>query len=527
MKYIIVSLLMAVTLLQTSCIKQLDRFPVNDRIAENVFNSVEGYRQSLAKLYASMAVTGSPVRDIPRELVNDEGSTGFLRQYWYLQCLPTDEAGWTWSGDTDPIGIHQMAWSAASQTVAGLYYRCFYTISICNNVIRESQESKLTGKGFTADEHAMIRNYSAEARFLRAFNYWVLLDNFGSVPFVDEQYVIGSGKLTRQLSRADLFGYIEEELLDLSTSLVPARSNENGRADRAAAWALLARLYLNAQVYTGQERNADAVQYASEVINAGYGLHDDYTELMLADNHLLQGSEFIWSIRYDGSHTQSYSGTTFLVHSPAGVPAAISGTNGSWDGIRMTEQFVSLFDVSEDVRGQFWTQGQTLLMTSLLGNARAGYSSIKFRNRTRTGEPGPNTDATGTFVDVDFPVFRLAEMYLIYAEAVVRGGGGSSALALQYLQQLAQRARPADADYLSVPSLTLDYILDERGRELFWEGHRRTDLIRFNKFTTANYLWAWKGGVRDGVAVDAKYAIYPLPQTELSTNGLLVQNAGY
>ena len=167
-------------------------------------------------------------------------------------------------------------------------------------------------------------------------------------------------------------------------------------------------------------------------------------------------------------------------------------------------------------------------MDFLLGDARSGYSSSKYRNVTKTGAIGPNTDAGKTFVDVDFPVFRLAEIYLNYAEAVIRGGtGGDAATALGYLRALAKRARPADAGYASYPKMTLDYIIDERGRELFWECQRRTDLIRFDLFNTGTYLWDWKGGVRTGTGVEAKYKLFPIPSTDLSSNPNLNQNPGY
>lgn len=519
--------LFALMMLFSSCLKKLDQFPKNDQTAFTVFATHDGYKRGLAKLYASMVVTGSPVRDVPKEIVNDEGSTDFLRQFWYLQCLSTDEAGWTWSDKTSPVGIHQMSWSAASQTTAGLYYRCYYTVAVCNNYIAETVNEKLEGKGFDMEEKRLIKQYQAEARFLRAFNYWVLLDNFGAVPFTDEKYIVGSGVLPKQMSKNDLFEYIESELKDIDGQLADARSNDYGRVDRSAAWALLARLYLNAKVYTLVDKYKEAIGYADRVIQAGYVLHKDYRQLMLADNDKLDKTEFIWALRYDGTHTQTYSGTTFLVHAPAGVPGAVSGTNGSWDGIRMTEQFVALFDTTKDVRGQFWSKTQTLEMNVLVGNARAGYSSSKFRNLMQDGSIGRNTDASGTFVDVDFPIFRLTEMYLVYAEAHLRGGGGDQIIALEYLQALAERARRDDFQYASVPRLSLDYIIDERGRELFWEGHRRTDLIRFGLFTSSSYLWSWKGGVRNGSAVDPKYNLYPIPETDLSANKNLIQNTGY
>lgn len=522
-RYILIFLIIAAVI--SSCNK-LDLFPTNDTTTETVFATPAGYKQALAKAYVSMAVTGTNGRDIPSEIVSDEGNTGFLRQLWYLECLTTDEAGWNWSGNTDPIGIHQMTWSPANMAVAGLYYRCYYTITVCNSYIKECTDDKLSSRGILGTDLENIKYYKAEARFLRAYNYWVLLDNFGNIPFTDENYVIGSGTLPQQMQRADLFNYVESELKAIESDLVNAKANENGRADKAAAWALLSRLYLNAQVYTGTARFTDAITYAKKIIDAGYSLHNDYTQLMLADNDQLT-NEFIWTIRFDGTQTQSYSGTTFLVHSPVGVTGSVSGTSGTWDCAKITEQFVDKFDAA-DVRGQFWTTNQTKSMDVLLGDARSGYSSYKFRNVTQSGAVGPHTDAAGTFVDVDFPVFRLAEVYLNYAEAVLRGGtGGDATTALNFLKALAKRARPTDSGYASYPSLTLQYIIDERGRELFWECLRRTDLIRFDLFTTGTYLWDWKGGVRTGTAVDSKYKLFPIPSTDMSSNTNLIQNPGY
>ena len=527
MYYKRVLILLAASMLWLQSCKKLDLFPTNDTTSETVYATPAGYKQALSKAYVSMAVTGTNGRDIPSEIVSDEGNTGFLRQLWYLQCLTTDEAGWNWSGDTDPIGIHQFSWSPSTMAIAGLYYRCYYTIAVCNSFIAESAPDKVASRGISGADADNITHYMAEARFLRAYNYWVLLDNFGNVPFTDETYVIGSGVLPKQMQRADLFNYVESELLAIDADLVDARANENGRADKAAAWALLSRLYLNAQVYTGTPKYTEAITYAKKIIDAGYSLHNDYTQLMLADNHQLT-NEFIWTIRFDETNTQSYSGTTFLVHAPVGVPGNITGSSGTWDCSKITEQFVNKFDAA-DIRGQFWTTNQTKAMDVLLGDARSGYSSYKYRNLTKTGATGSGRPAGDiTFVDVDFPVFRLAEIYLNYAEAVIRGGtGGDAATALGYLRQLAHRARPTDPGYASYPTMTLPYIIDERGRELFWECQRRTDLIRFDLYTTGTYLWDWKGGVRTGTAVSPKYKLFPIPATDLSANPTLVQNPEY
>lgn len=520
--------ILAVALLQ-SCTKKLDLVPTNDITPDKVYSTPMGYKQALAKVYAAMALTGNTGGtgnpDIPSQIISDEGNSDFLRMYWYLQCLTTDEAGWTYHGNTDPVGIHQMTWSSVNQTVAGLYYRSFFLITLANDFIRQSSDDNLAQRSITGADADNVRKYKAEARFLRAYQYWVLMDLFANPPFVTEANGIGGSNPT-QITRKDLFTYIESELKAIEPTLAAAKSNEYGRADQAAEWALLSRLYLNAEVYTGTARYTDAITYCNKVISSGYSLHPKYKELMLADNHL-NTDEFILTINYDGTKTQNWGGTTTLTHGPAGVSADSSGTSGNWGCIRMTQQFVDLFETA-DIRGQFWTTGQNKNMTQLLDVTTDGYSSTKFRNKTRTGAIAPNRDPAGNWVDIDFPLFRLAEVYLTYAEAVVRGGtGGSQATATGYLQQLAARARPADPNPNASVQLTLPYIIKERGRELFWEGFRRTDLIRFGQFTTSAYLWAWKGGVQSGTAVDSKYNIFPIPSIDLSSNSNLKQNPGY
>jgi len=513
----------------SACKDKLDLAPTNDLTNDKVFATPLGYKQALAKVYGVMLTTGSQGAgsgDLPSQIISDAGNSDFFRNLWYLECLSTDEAGWTYHGNTDPIGIHQMNWTSVNFSVKCSYYRSYYAITLANNFITESSDANVSKRGITGKDAADIKNYKNEARFLRAYHYWVLMDLFGNPPLITEEVPIGSAYFPKQQGRTGMFTFIENELKDLSTALPAAKANEYGRVDQAAAWSLLARLYLNANVYTGTARYTDAITYCNKVIAAGYTLHPKYKELMLADNHL-NTDEFIWTAPYDGIATQTYGGTTFLVHGPAAVPGDSSGSSGTWGCIRITQQFVDLFDAA-DVRGQFYTNGQNKIMTQLLDVATDGYSSTKFRNKTRAGVIAPNIDNGKTFASIDMPIFRLAEIYLIYAESVARAGtGGSNTTALSYLQQLAVRARPTDPNAANAASLTLPYILSERGRELMWEGHRRTDLIRYGQFTTSTYLWAWKGGVASGTAVDSKYNLYPIPSDDLAANPFLVQNTGY
>jgi starch-binding outer membrane protein, SusD/RagB family len=514
----------------SACTKDLDRLPTNDITSEVVYANAAGYKQAFAKVYGAYALTGNqgPAGNGDVQGI-DEGTSDFLRLMWWVQEISTDEAvvqaGW---GDPGIHFFHNMTWSPNNEIITGLYYRSFYQITLANDFIRQSSDDKLSSRGISGASADSIRTYRNEARFLRAFQYWVLMDLFGNPPFVDENFVLGSG-VPQQIKRADLFKYIEDELKAIEPSLVASRQNEYGRADKAAVWALLARMYLNAEVYTGTQRYTDAITYSQKVIDAGYSLVNDYRHLMLADNHQNK-NEFILTINYDGRFTQGYGGTTFLTHAPVGgtMPSGAYGIGGGWGGVRTTKALPLLFpDVNgtADKRAQFYTSGQSLeLSAEPAPKFEEGYAVVKYRNVTRSGAPGASLD----FSDIDFPLFRLAEMYLIYAEAVLRGGtGGSPAQALTYINNLRTRAYGNASGNISSADLTLDFIIDERARELYWETFRRSDLIRFGRFTTGTYLWPWKGGVSSGTAVPSFRNLFPIPSADINSNRNLVQNPGY
>jgi hypothetical protein len=352
------------------------------------------------------------------------------------------------------------------------------------------------------------------------------MDCYGNPPFPTEESLGTTSP--EQIQREDLFVFIEKELKEIEPLLADARTNEWGRPDKAAAWALLSRMYLNAEVYTRTARFTDAITYCNKIINAGYSLESNYNWLMLGDNHL-NTNEFIFTINYNNTN-ETWNGTNFMSLGAAGVPASVTGMSGSWNSFRFTQQIPALFptsDVSVDKRAQFFKDGQNLEVKSI-SESTDGYSAIKYRNVDRAGNAIPQNNSFNNLADIDFPVFRLAEIYLTYAEAVLKGGqGGSPASALAYINQLRGRAYANDpsstAGNITSAELTENFILDERGRELYWEAHRRTDLVRYNKLTTGTYLWAWKGGVIAGTAVDSKYNLFPIPTADLLANPNLDQ----
>jgi hypothetical protein len=520
----------------TSCAKKLDLLPQNDLTPATTYSTPEGYKSVLAKIYGGLASTGNtgPAGSSDIQGLDEGSQSPFIRGFFNCEELPTDEAVVAWNDQTIH-DFHNLKWSSSDPFLRGMYARPIYNITIGNEYLRESTDEKLAARNITGADADDIKKSRGEVRFLRAFNYWVMLDIFGKSTFITEEDGIGTF-LPKEINRTDLFNYIESELKAIDGDLAPAKTIEYGRVDQAAAWALLARLYLNAEVYTGTAHYSDALNYAQKVIDAGYQLQPDYGQLFMADNDKRK-DEFIYAINCDGLYTQSYGNTTFFVHCASGDDHNEFGVAGGWYGYRGTSALANLFPDptgATDKRAMFTTSkyGTSASQIAIgdISDFNNGLHVNKYKNIRSDGLP--TSDVQDNFADVDFPVFRLSEMYLIYAEAHLRGGGGDDATALNYLNKIRFRAYgesygPGDVGKLTSSDLTIQTILDERARELYWEGHRRTDLIRYGLLTTSTYLWPWKGGVASGTGVDSKYNIYPVPASNLTANSNLTQNSGY
>lgn len=630
------SLLFIITLafFMQSCEDRLDLQPEDERLtADSAFEDPAAYEKFLAKIYAGISLSGQQGPAGAPDLAGlDEGFSNYLRLYWKMQELTTDEAIIGWNDGTIQ-DLHGQVWTSGNEFIRTMYTRLMYQVTLCNEFLRQTTDDKLDSRGVEASLRTEIQTYRAEARFMRALTYWHAMDLFANPPFVTEDDPTGAF-LPVQIQRADLFDFIETELLDILDDMVAPRQNEYGRADRAAAQMVLAKIYLNAEVYTGASRYADVITQINNIIGEGYTIPQiPYYHSFLADNDSNGAQdEVIFTIPFDGLRTQAFGGMTFLVHAPVGgtMDPADFGINGGWFGVRTTPTFVDQFSLDDfdpavatsaigplsdwgligsgtpngwdgpdipmaeidtnvyqgyitfidgemkfrfnndwslnygldpsstnpnalsqdgpnipvmagtykvtldlntliysidsvDGRELLYTDGQNKDIEEV-GPFNQGYAVAKYRNVDVDGNPG--SDASGDHTDIDFPMFRLADAYLMYAEAVLRGGGGSTSTAVDYINEIRQRAYGNTGGNISESDLTLDFIIDERSRELFFEAHRRTDLIRFGEFSDQG-IWQWKGNVPQGTTTDSFRDLMPIPATDLGINTNLTQNPGY
>ncbi len=488
--------------------------PSSSIAGATAFSDPNSYRAFLAKVYAGLAVTGQQGAAGKPDLDPsfDEGFSQYVRVLWEAEELPTDEAVIGWN-DTGLPELNTQVWATGNPFLNNIYNRIFFQIALANEFLRQTTDDKIP-----SDMKTIMKQYRAEARWLRALSYWHGIDLFGNIPLIKETDNFGANP-PPQTSRTDLYNYVVSELTAIKPDLPAPSAAMYGRATKAAADMLLAKLYMNAQVYTGTAHYADAITALTSVMGAGYTLDSNWRHMFMADNNT--SPELIFAVPMDGVHTQSWGGLTFLIHAACGgkVDNNSLGINGCWAGIRLKEQAYYNYTAGDKRTSFFSTDGQQIPVVQW-DNGSQGVWAPKYTNMTSTGTPGQR----GDFPDTDYPMFRLGDVYLMYAEAVLRGGGGSRATALQYVNAIRTRAGvPAWTD----AQLTLDNILAERGRELLFEGHRRTDLVRYGKFTGGSYVWDLKNGTTPGTATAASHDLYPIPSTQMTANPKLTQNPGY
>lgn len=534
----------AAAAMMLSCVNDLDTLPLNktEPIAEYVYgNSEEAYLEGLSRLYFQFV--SNDLTDLQQM---DGGASEIIRAFWSVQETTADAAKCSWENDAWVRALNTNTWNdTQNDAVYAVYVRTLQGIAYVNEYLRQTSPEKLAARGVDDALATKIDGFRAEARFIRAYLYWIALDCFGSVPFTTENSPFGGTYFPSQASRTDIFDYCVSELeyLRSAESAMPAARSQYPRADKGSAAGILARMYLNSEVYTGVARWTEAKSVCEDIFSMGYVLCPDYAALFRGDNgqNPEARGEMLWAISYDSDNTESYGGTSYILSASLASTdiTEASRPNGQvngWAGLRVPYEYVSrYFNVSgqdyetgayevEDARGKvFYIKGRSESMEGALYSFMNGWSCLKFNNipHDMTDQSFLPQSAVRSFADVDFPVVRLGEIYLIYAEACMNLG--SPDLALPYLAELSSRAGvegPAE--------VTEDFLVAERARELMWEAHRRTDLIRYGLYDSDEYLWPYKGGDSfAGQSFPSYKRIFPIPPTELASNDLLVQNPGY
>lgn len=537
-------ILLTATALVAACVNDLDTLPLNktEPVSEYVYGTNEtAYKEGLGRLYFQFVTN-----DLTDLQQMDGGASEVIRAFWSVQETSTDEAKCSWENDAWVRTLNTNTWSEVqNDAVYAVYVRTLQGIALVNEYLRQTTSEKLQSRGVSAELARKIDGFRDEARFIRTYLYWMAIDCFGSVPFTTEKSPFGGAYFPQQASRTDIFDWCVGELQYLmsdDSDLLPARSSYP-RADKGSAAGLLARMYLNSKVYTGVERWEEARSVCESIFAMGYTLCPDYAALFRGDNgeNMQARGEMLWAVDYSDSKTQSYGGTSYILSATLASTditeaSRPNGQRNGWAGLRVPYEFVSTyFNVSgqdyqtgayevADKRGEvFYIKGRSESMDGALYNFMNGWSCLKFNNIPfgQTNESFLPQSALKTFSDVDFPMIRLGEIYLIYAEACMNTG--DEALALPKLQELSSRAGVEPPQ-----QITQDFLVAERARELMWEAHRRTDLIRYGLYHTDTYLWPYKGGdLFQGQAFPEYKCLFSIPPTELATNDRLVQNPGY
>lgn len=523
-------------LVSASCINDLDSEPISPKIDLEVNNDA-----LLNKCYANFGINGNGGQsnsdeDSDVKGFSDAGMTGLVRAMWNLNELPTDEATCNWGDGLQELNTAK--YDPSHQWVKLYMTRLTLGITFCNQYLEVAGDEDKTK--------------AAECRFLRAMQYYLLLDAYGNVPFSEtlEKPV--------QKSSKEMYEWLENELTqNVEPNLAEAKPRTSsdatyGRVDKAACWLLLSRLYLNAETYTGTAQWAKAKEYAEKVINSAYKLNETsvgqwsaYQLLFMGDNDKnAASSEILFPIVNISGTTRSYGNSLFLIagNGYGAVhcnPEDPEGTNGcvgqTWSGLHAREALINKFfpnsvapqvpsydmtSMAGDDRAIFWGEGRTLEISNLTLSDDS-YVVCKFINYNSDG----SQHIDPSFADMDWPFMRAAEAYLNYAEADARQNGGqTSAAGTEKINKLRARANATTR----TTSYSLDEICDEWAREFYFEGMRRTTLVRFGRFGgNTGYNWDWKGGEKAGKNFEAYRNIYPIPVTQLQTNTNLQQNPGY
>jgi starch-binding outer membrane protein, SusD/RagB family len=525
------------TMIISSCIKDLDVTPKDPStiLAGNLGDNPTYMKEVLGKIYASFIISGQGANGGDDITASDGNFFTTTRALWNLQEITTDEAICGW-GDVGIADLNTQTWSKSNPFLTALYQRLSLSITYANDFIKFTN----------GNTDPAVMRYNAEARFLRALAYYYHMDLFGNPPFTTD--ADGVGKFyPKQISRAKLFNYIVSELHAIETKLGEPKFSYP-EADQATCWMLLAKVYLNAQVYTGTAKWDSCKLYCDKVINSGkYSLAANYRQNFSANNDGTHNPEMIFAWEQDGIHTQGYVGTTFIIESSSDAVYIRAEdyhgltSNTDWNGNRARKQFMNVlvdtlttysggpvpasdptFSLCKDKR-VFLKQKKSMNIPSAASNGDYGIGVYKFT--AKNGDGTQAADYNTAYASTDFPIFRYADALLMRAEALYRLNDKTNAV--KDINAIRERAYGNTTGDITAGQLTDQFLLDERGREFYYEAQRRTDLIRFGKFTDGNYNWQWKGNTYNGTNTDKHLNLFPIPGDEVSANPNIIQNNGY
>lgn len=550
-----------------SCVGDLDQMPKDpNTITEGDFskNPKEYLGQVMSKCYSSLAVSGQGGPNGGADISGlDGGTSNWTRIIFMLNEFTTDEVNWIWP-DVDVFDLCTNTWGSSNGNLFGAYGRLYTHIAVCNDFIRQVRDGAFN---LTDDLQPEADQFVLEARALRDLSYYYVIDFFGNgtLAWDDMAY----GVVPEQVTRKELFEKVVADLEDVLANY--KESGIYGRVGKDGVEALLCKFYLNAEVYTGTGMYDKCWEHAQNIIGRhqgggfeGSGLANDYLALFCGNNDMFMPggalkaqNEILWGVPFIYPYVESYGGTTFIIASASSasyMPTAIYGLNADWSCMHARAEFADKFDflggVSSDARTYLWCtepQGFSKANTDF-STFTDGYAPIKFTNVKANADGtlerhtynDPNSGhtfnwvglaevnglpaQTNEYTDTDFPIIRLADVYLMAAECSLRGAGDKTT-GLKYANLV--RAR-ANASAWESGEFNLEKILDERARELYWENVRRTDLIRFGKFTGSSYNWSWKNNMPNGGAIPDYMNLFPIPSDVVATYGSKIQqNPGY
>lgn len=472
------------------------------------------------------------------------GEYGYVYRegFWSLQEYTSDEVviptrGTDWYDGGVPQAMHKHTWESDTRDINNGWSFAYGGVTKCNTVIDNIRS--IAGEDESQYSDAAKAGL-AEAKILRAFYHLLAMDVYGNVHIDDGKHQTEDGKMIQQTRKA-VFEWIEQELLDnLDKAYDGVRY---GSMTRPVAYMILAKMYLNAEVYTGTARWADAEKYCDLIINGNYyGLNDDYFDAFKTNN--TNNKEIIFPIVFDSVYA---NGNMFhLITMHYAMRDVFSFTTDCWNGPCTLGAFYDSYD-DKDIRKNQWFVGPVY-------DTKTDWQTIIYNRASWTGKQVEWTHGESTFkvnitkdlttledgtaanscegarfvkfefkngiahhADSDFPIYRYADVLLMKAEARMRQNGGKADdVALDCVNQVHTRAGlPA----YTADQLTYAELLAERGRELAWEGHRRDDLIRFGKFGSE---WQFKD------ASDKNHELFPIPDWVRNDNpGVYEQNPGY